>query len=111
MTNLLASLLALEDRLAQGEFDDLLHPDFLEFGQSGRRWTRADVIAELTPMPSPPRREQTELQILSDDLVLLTWLSQRPGQSATWRSSLWQRGGTEGWQIRFHQATATRKAP
>ena len=43
------SLLALEDRLAQGQdFDALLHPEFFEFGRSGRRWSRAESLAELS---------------------------------------------------------------
>jgi hypothetical protein len=109
MTELMHHLLALEDRLAQGEFETLLHPDFIEFGLSGRRWTRADVIAELPPATQSAQREHLELHQVGPDLVLLTCLSHRPGRPAAWRSSLWQRsagtGDTADWQMRFHQAT------
>jgi ribonuclease HI len=105
MSDLLNTLVALEDRLAQGDFAHLLHPDFLEFGLSGRRWTRAEVLAELSPTAEPVQRDHLELQALSEDLVLLTWKGHRQGRHAAWRSSLWQRDPQHGWRMRFHQAT------
>lgn len=105
MPDLLTELLALEDALACGRrLDALLHPDFLEFGCSGRRWTRAEVLAEWgAPSETPPQRESVELLMLAPNLVQLRWRS--PAPRPAWRSSLWQRDA-QGWKMRFHQATA-----
>lgn len=105
MTPLLETLLALEDRLLAGEFQALLHPDFLEFGQSGRRWTREDVIQSLPPSDGLSQREGVQLQGLGESLALLIWKSQRADRPSCWRSSLWQFDTTHGWRLRFHQAT------
>lgn len=105
MTPLLNTLLALEDRLLAGDFNALLHPDFLEFGQSGKRWTRGDVLQTLSPSDGPSHRGDVQLQALSDSLALLTWKSQARDRPSTWRSSLWQLDAAHGWRLRFHQAT------
>lgn len=100
----LRELLALEDALGQGQrLAELLHPEFLEFGRSGRRWTREAVLAELADSGAPPpAREDLELRPLAPDLVQLIWRSPTP--RAAWRCSIWQRQ-PEGWRLRFHQAT------
>jgi len=105
MSPTLDTLLALEDRLAAGEYAALLHPEFLEFGQSGRRWTRAEVMAELPPATGPLTRTECQVHALSSSLALLTWRGQRPGRPAAWRSSLWAHDAQHGWRLRFHQAT------
>lgn len=54
-------LLDAEVRRSPERLGALLHPDFYEFGSSGRLWDRAAVLAELTgkdvpgSRPSPPR--------------------------------------------------------
>lgn len=96
-------LLTLENRLACGEdFDRLLHPEFFEFGRSGRRWTRDEVLAELSGSPVLPQRDTVQAQALSDDCWHLSWRA--GGERPAWRSSIWQRTAA-GWQLRFHQAT------
>lgn len=96
-------LLALEDRLARGEdFERLLHPQFFEFGRSGRRWSRAEVLAELTGCgPQPERTAELAIE-LAPGCWHLSWRSL--GGRPAWRSSIWQHGAA-GWQLRFHQAT------
>ncbi len=97
------SLLALEDRLAQGrDFERLLHPEFFEFGRSGRRWSRAEVLAELSSAGEAPMRSDVQAIELAPDCWLLSWRSLGPRPA--WRSSIWQHGAA-GWQMRFHQAT------
>jgi hypothetical protein len=51
-------LLQLEARASAGELDQLLHPDFVEFAASGRRWDRSQAITSLTggQPPGGPRR-------------------------------------------------------
>jgi Domain of unknown function (DUF4440) len=36
-------------RASSAGYEALLHPDFFEFGASGRCWTRREVIEELPP--------------------------------------------------------------
>lgn len=97
------SLLALEDRLARGQdFDALLHPEFFEFGRSGRLWSRAEVLAELSDTGESPLRTDVQAIELAPDCWQLSWRSL--GARPAWRSSIWQHGAA-GWQMRFHQAT------
>jgi hypothetical protein len=85
----------------------LLHPDFVEFGRSGTRYTRADILRKFadTALPSIHYRN-FDLTILSDGVALLTYLS-ADEKRETLRSSLWVRTKL-GWQIRFHQGTPAR---
>lgn len=80
-------------------------PDFREVGASGRYWTRDEIIAALAADPGsePLQITQPETTILSDDLVLLTYLATRPTRH-TRRASLWRR--IDGnWRILHHQGT------
>ncbi|MEU3888318.1 nuclear transport factor 2 family protein [Streptomyces sp. NPDC029041] len=85
----------------------LLHPDFHEFGASGRHWTRAGIIASLAATTDPAGRPVQVSALrgvqLAPDLVHLTYDTEYDGSRAH-RSSLWRR--TEGrWLLWFHQAT------
>ncbi|MFE4248050.1 MULTISPECIES: nuclear transport factor 2 family protein [unclassified Streptomyces] len=85
----------------------LLHPDYFEFGSSGRRWDRAAIIAELSATREPGMRPLTVSRMkgvrLAPGLVHLTFDTDRNGACAH-RSSLW-RQGVEGWLLYFHQGT------
>jgi hypothetical protein len=88
----------------------LLHPDFVEFGRSGRRYTRADILHEFGPTTVPAvRSENFELAALAEGIALLTYASAHEDADGkqsqhTLRSSVWVCTET-GWQIRFHQGT------
>lgn len=61
-------------RVRPADVRALLHPDFVEFGASGRRWDAASTTASLaTEDPLAPPIEATELTPtrLADDVVLL----------------------------------------
>ncbi|MGX1676418.1 nuclear transport factor 2 family protein [Streptomyces sp. NPDC055400] len=84
----------------------LLHPDFFEFGVSGRRWDRATIIAELSatePGVRPFTVSRMKGVRLGPGLVHLTFDTDSNGACAH-RSSLW-RQGDEGWLLYFHQGT------
>lgn len=85
----------------------LLHPEFDEFGASGRRWDRASVVAALTAPAGPMARPTTASRIrgvrLAPGLVHLTYDTEHDGRRAH-RSSLW-RLTEDGWQLYFHQGT------
>ncbi|MFC9508211.1 DUF4440 domain-containing protein [Streptomyces sp. NPDC057002] len=101
------ALLTPEVRRSPERSGALLHPDFHEFGASGRHWDRAAIIALLaqtTDVESPPVVTSRMRGVrLAPDLVHLTFDTEHGGRHAH-RSSLWRR--TEaGWLLYFHQAT------
>jgi hypothetical protein len=124
MTNdeLLAHLTALEVLLHQPDIrrdrarlGALLHDEFVEFGRSGRVWTRQAVLDEFTAAGATApnhtiHAEAFALAVRSGDLALLTYRSAHrlvTGELGRWtlRSSLWQCAQGQ-WVMRFHQGTA-----
>jgi hypothetical protein len=105
-----------ETRRNRKRMETLLHPDFIEFGRSGRRYTRADVLEEFgagSVLPDIHSRD-FDLVVLGEGVALLTYLSAHMNVSGnphrhTLRSSVWVRTAV-GWQIRFHQGTPTTQA-
>lgn len=87
-----------------------LAEDFIEFGSSGRVWTRQSTLELLaTEAYAPPLVEDFACRVLAPDVVLLTYRAVRNDalsgeHTATFRSSLWTRK-SGSWQMRFHQGT------
>ncbi|MFE6025000.1 nuclear transport factor 2 family protein [Streptomyces niveus] len=85
----------------------LLHPEFTEFGSSGRRWDRESIIAALTAHDAPTARPVTASEMrgveLAPHLVLLTFDTEHKEIWAH-RSSLWTLTGGR-WLLYFHQGT------
>uniref|UniRef100_UPI0023F357BC nuclear transport factor 2 family protein n=1 Tax=Ferrimicrobium acidiphilum TaxID=121039 RepID=UPI0023F357BC len=53
---------------------ELLHPDFVEYGASGRTWDRATVSAALSANPRVSGKGTDFLPIaLADNVILLTY--------------------------------------
>jgi len=106
-----------ETRRNRRRMEELLHPEFLEFGRSGRRYSRAEILdefgKEFGPVNAVPtvHSDHLELVVLAEDVALLTYLSSYldadgiPSRQ-TWRSSIWVHT-SNGWQMRFHQGTPT----
>jgi len=117
---LLEMLRALEVALHQpsvrrdrGQLERLLHPNFREFGRSGRAYDRAEMLAELPQEQQPARiwSQDFALQPLADTSALLTYRSASVTADGTLerhtnRASVWQLT-SEGWRMIFHQGTAT----
>jgi len=93
-----------EIRLDEGALRELLHPEFLEFGASGTRWTFQSVVERL-PTEVPPSIEASDVQCtrLSSGVMLVTYEASINNERS-FRSSLWLLTD-EGWRIRFHQGT------
>lgn len=92
---------------------ELLAEDFLEFGSSGRVWTRETIIDLLTKETAfvPPDIEEFHCALLAPELALVTYRTARFDEKtgerlASLRSSLWSRTTGE-WKMRFHQGTRT----
>jgi hypothetical protein len=92
----------------------LLHPDFEEFGRSGRRFSREEVLTEFASADAQLPRVVSgdfELARFGEQAALITYVSAHLDRSGhayrhTLRSSLWVMT-EEGWQMRFHQGTPT----
>jgi ribonuclease HI len=90
--------------------DRLLHPDYLEVGSTGRRWTRAEILEQVGDFTA----ELTELAAaeLAPGVMLVTYTSVVPELSGVdevtegpvKRSSLWLHSDG-GWRLRYHQGT------
>lgn len=86
---------------------ELLHPDYQEFGTSGRLWDRESIIAALAARDAPAPRTITTSRMkgvqLAPDVVHLTFDTES-GTHLAHRSSLWRLTGGR-WLLYFHQGT------
>jgi hypothetical protein len=90
----------------------LLAENFVEFGSSGRVYTKAAVVdlfahTATKDQGEPPEMLDFEARLITPDTVLVTYRSITCGAvlgPSARRSSIWQR--VEGhWQMLFHQGT------
>lgn len=82
----------------------LLHPDFVEFGASGRVWDRGSIVSVTSGTDAPIQATDLRTRDLGADAVLVTYRSREPGRGAL-RSSVWLRDPAAGWLLLFHQGT------
>ena len=90
----------------------LLHPDFVEFGASGRIWDTATLVEALAASREPlGQGAAVDLDpvSLTVDTVLLTYRVDDPARPSV-RSSVWLRGDSGDWLLRFHQGTLSSSA-
>jgi hypothetical protein len=89
----------------------LLHPDFVEFGSSGRVYTK-DMMVEMMLHQSPGvvRIRDFDVKEITPEVALVTYRTIGAEGRETRRSSVWVRGGA-GWQIMFHQGTRLHERP
>lgn len=118
--SLLSTLRDLECELHQPQcrsnrarLEQLLAPDFREFGRSGATYTRDDTLALLPTETELPQihAQDFAVNVLSETIVLLTYHVAHVNAAGelfrhTNRSSIW-RLGASGWQMIFHQGTPT----
>jgi len=107
------SLLDTAVRRDKRKLRSLLAQNFLEFGSSGRTWTRNSIIELLSRETAffPPTIEDFRCDFLSDDVALVTYRTVRTDPESgevlsSLRSSIWTRESGE-WRMRFHQGTRT----
>jgi hypothetical protein len=118
--SLLDQLRALEVELhrpeARGDasrLDALIHEEFQEFGRSGAAYSKADIVALLLSAEQHAHviADRFVVRRLAAEVALLTYRSAHALPDGTLhrhtlRSSIWQLSAT-GWQMSFHQGTAT----
>jgi hypothetical protein len=82
----------------------LLADSFVEFGSSGRVFTKSEIVAELAEEESRTVKARGfASQELAPGVVLLTYRASADGVE-TLRSSVWVDAG-DGWRMAFHQGT------
>ena len=87
----------------------LLAEEFIEFGGSGRVYTKEDLVAVLqAESPSTQETGNVKVELLAPTVALLTYFIRLEATppAYTLRSSVWRKQGAE-WQMVFHQATRT----
>lgn len=90
----------------------LLTDDFVEFGSSGRPWTKDEIIELLVHESfSPVSIKDYRCDLLAEDVALVTYRAVRAdtqtGSSiSSLRSSIWTNRLGQ-WRVRFHQGTRT----
>ncbi len=84
--------------------DAHLSQDFSEFGQSGRRYSRAEILdLDVGDFEAVLPLRYLQIRELGDSHVLITYQSEIGGARAN-RSSIW-RCIEGGWRMEFHQGT------
>ncbi|MFD4504955.1 DUF4440 domain-containing protein [Streptomyces sp. NPDC058457] len=90
---------------------ELLDPEFVEVGASGRRYAYEQLLAELPDKPGAskdgPRYQPSGMAgvVLAPGLVQVTFEA-RLGDRRSRHSSLWRRRDEQsGWRMYYHQAT------
>jgi hypothetical protein len=94
-------LLTVEVRTSAEALDRLVSDQFVEFGNTGRVYTKADIIAQMLAAPNI-KVDVSDFQVLalSEDVALATYRT-----PASLRSSIWRREAGQ-WRCVFHQGTA-----
>jgi ribonuclease HI len=84
---------------------ELLHPDFVEIGRWGRRWSRDEIVAALSGEGERAATDTDEWRILElgPDLALVTYRI-RGVHGDSRHSSIWS-SGSGRLQVLFHQGT------
>lgn len=110
----LLELKSLEESLWRSETRfDLAHQekvfakDFFEFGRSGRRYTREQMIrTESQPIKAKLPLQNFKIHPLDSNNALVTYISEVQYEDLELgnRCSVWSRT-PEGWKLRFHQGT------
>lgn len=107
------SLLDTAVRHDRRKMRSMLAENFLEFGSSGRVWTRNSIIELLAQETEfvPPTIEDFRCAFLSDDVTLVTYRTVRTDPETgevlvSLRSSIWT-NESGAWRMRFHQGTRT----
>ena len=115
LSTLERSLLDPSTRADRDRLAEMLSDDFVEFGSSGRAWTKATTLARLAVEDpgATTTRTVSDLRVrrLAEAVALVTYAVSRqsPGEAEvqTLRSSIWQREGGK-WRMVFHQGTHRR---
>ena len=96
-------------RFDRERMDQVLAPDFFEFGRSGRVYRREYILGgPAQPIDARLPLEEFNARLLDSNVAQVTYTSvvtYDGVEEFANRSSIWTRS-KDGWQLRFHQSTA-----
>ncbi|WP_084126807.1 DUF4440 domain-containing protein [Demequina sp. NBRC 110054] len=95
-----------ETRFDRSYMDAVLAPSYVEIGQSGRIYTRDEVLDlpfQEIDVKLPLTDFRVEAFCSHGAMVLYTSIPKHGDRGAAHRSSIWER--SERWRLRYHQAT------
>ena len=101
------SLWRAETRFDRTLMEATFAPDFQEFGRSGRRYTRDEMLFDAEGAKDiDATLHSLKVTDLSTTLALVTYISEVRYDAPEWanRASVWDRSSGR-WQLRFHQGT------
>ena len=96
-----------ETRYDRALMEATFAPDFREFGRSGRRYSRDDLLPSGATHTIDATLHDLTVTEIRPDVALVTYRSEvRRPTHTEWanRASLWD-NATGRWQLRFHQGT------
>ena len=103
------SLWRADVRFDRERMNQILAPDFFEFGRSGRVYGREDALGTpAQPVDANLPLKEFHARLLDADVAQVTYVSavtHEGVEEIANRSSIWTRNDG-GWQLRFHQGTA-----
>lgn len=93
--------------------DELLHDDFVEVGRSGKKYSKADIVRQLTAEEETSlvlESSDFEVRLLAANVALLTYKTATINEKGArhrqaLRSSVWI-NVNDCWQLTYHQGTA-----
>ena len=89
----------------------LLHPEFREYGSSGRVYDKETMLTLMVlESPAPVRIRDFGVKKLGEGVALATYCTVGTEGKEARRSSVWVRGDA-GWQVIFHQGTSVPGRP
>lgn len=105
------SLWIAETRFDNAYMENILSPDFFEFGRSGRVYIREETLSvtyQEINVIIPLKKFQ--VHSITKDVVLVTYISEVQCDNVELgnRSSLWIKTA-DGWKLKFHQGTPITK--
>lgn len=101
------SLWSEATRFDPDHMEALLAAGFLEFGRSGRRYDREEVLSEPpAPIGAALPLESFDVRLVRPDVALVTYISddRTGGPRRANRMSLWEKADGR-WRLVFHQGT------
>lgn len=107
MRELEESLWMASTRFDRQYMDVVLADEFVEFGRSGRRYDRSEILDTPAQEIDADLADFT-LRVIAPGAVLVTYRSVArypSGEEHAWRASLWVWDGNR-WRLHFHQGTA-----
>ncbi len=106
------SLLKPEVRSSREALNELLTEDFIEFGSSGEKYTKADILERLPNIIENVEYKVSDFTVdtPSDDIAIARYKTEKiingKDKVISERSSHWRKTD-KGWQMFFHEATST----